>query len=219
MKTKRVPLEREFLATDVPREAVYLLHGFAGRPALMRRLARYLCQSNYAVHNWAYPSVRKPIDYHAARLRRELETAALAGRFEKIHFVTHSLGGIVVRQTLRELDAPVVGRVVMLGPPNNGSDVARAGSLVLGRVCPVLQELSTKPGSFVNRLDAPAGIEIGVIAASNDWVVRQRYTHLQTQRDHIVIRGDHLRLPLLRDAALQALHFLNTGSFHRAPAN
>lgn len=202
-------------AMDRDREAVFLLHGFAGRPLWMSRLARFLCGAKYAVHNWRYSGVRKTIADHAAALSSELERVVAGGKIRRVHFVTHSLGGIIIRQMLSERQLPFIGRIVMLAPPNTGSHVAHAFSLLFGRLCPILGEMSTKADSYVNRLHVPHEVEIGVIAASRDWVVRRKNTHLTTQKDHIVIRGDHIRLPFLRASAEQTLHFLETGLFRR----
>jgi pimeloyl-ACP methyl ester carboxylesterase len=203
--------------TSEDREVVYLLHGFGAMPLIMTRLSRCLQRNNYVIRNWGYRSIRKTVAFHAEELRNEVYRVAEEGEFTRLHFVTHSLGSIVVRHALCESMLPLVSRIVMLAPPNGGSHVARAGSLVLGRLCPVLRELSDKSGSFVNRLGEPAQVEIGVIAASNDWVVLRRNTHLKSERDHIVVRGDHLRLPLLRTCAEQTLQFLKTGVFLHTP--
>lgn len=195
------------------REAVCLLHGFAARPIIMRRLERFLERQGYAVHNWGYGTLRGRIVAHAEALLDELQSLAGGGQYASVHLVAHSLGGIVARQALC-IDVPdAVRRVVMLAPPNSGSHVARAGALILGRLFPVLQELSSRPDSFVNRLGEPHHVEVGVIAASQDWVVRRRQTWLPCQRDHVVVPGDHVRLPLLRACAEQTLSFLQTGSF------
>ena len=194
-------------------EAVYLLHGFAGKPLLMHRLARFLQSRNYVVRNWGYPSTRRTIGDHAIALRDEVDRVIEQGEFHRVHFVTHSMGSIIVRHAFRKDQPPIIGRIVMLAPPNGGSHFARLGAVVLGRLCPVLRELSTTPDSHVNRLGVVSCLEVGIIAASNDWVVRRRNTHLPTQRDHIVVLGDHVRLPLLRASAEQTLHFLATGTF------
>jgi hypothetical protein len=180
---------------------------------MMHRLARKLRQANYAICQWGYPSTRRTIAFHAANLRYEVDCLAEEGQFERVHFVTHSMGSIIVRQAFQADHPLIVGRIVMLAPPNAGSHVARAGAAIIGRFCPVLRELSTRPDSYVNRLGPSSLCEVGVVAASNDWVVRRSNTHLCTQRDHIVVPGDHVRLPLLRTSAEQTLHFLATGAF------
>jgi hypothetical protein len=212
MKSDRfVDIDRE--PTQAVREAVYLLHGFAGNRLMMSRLARFLARRNYVVYNWKYSSVRLKIAHHADALRYDVERSARADAVRRIHFVTHSLGSIIVRKAFLDNQPDILGRIVMLAPPNGGSGVARAGAVVIGRLCPVLHELSSQPNSYVNRLAVPNRLEIGVIAASNDWVVRRHNTNITSQRDHIVVRGDHVRLPLLRGAAEQAHHFLRTGAF------
>jgi pimeloyl-ACP methyl ester carboxylesterase len=200
------------------RELVFLLHGFAGRPVLMSRLARHLLRRDYAVCNWTYHSVRKGVAYSADRLREAIALASAEGSYSRIHFVTHSLGSIVVRQMLCQFPLTGIGRIVMLGPPNAGSHFARFGSVFLRRLCPVLPEISDRKTSFVNNLGEPHDVEIGVIAGTGDWVVWQKNTHLQTERDHIVLRAGHLRLPFVRTCVEQTEHFLKHGTFNHSHA-
>jgi pimeloyl-ACP methyl ester carboxylesterase len=199
-------------------ELVILLHGFGGRPVLMSRVARHLRRNNYAVRNWAYRSVRGRISDHSSRLRDELARIAAEGKFDRIHFVTHSLGGIVVRQLMSQTALTAICRIVMVAPPNSGTPVARFAALALRRLCPVLREISDQKASLVNLLSPPPGVEIGIIAGSGDWVVQQSSTHLSNERDHIVLRGGHLRLPLLRSCVEQVEYFLRHGAFNHAPA-
>jgi pimeloyl-ACP methyl ester carboxylesterase len=210
---RRLPHVRDCAAIPSGSELVFLLHGFGGRPVLMARVAHHLRRNGYAVRNWAYRSVRGQIGDHTSRLRDELARVAAEGRHRHIHFVTHSLGGIVVRQLLCQSALGTFRRIVMLAPPNSGSHVARIGSMFLRGLCPVLQEISDRKTSLVNRLSAPSDVEIGIIAGSGDWVVQQRSTHLASERDHIVLRGGHLRLPFLRSCVEQTGHFLRHGTF------
>ncbi len=193
---------------------VYLLHGFGGRPLLMSRLASYLRRNNFTVRNWTYPSVREEIASNAERLREEIERAVLEGGFTRVDFVTHSLGGIVVRRLLSQSSPVSIGRVVMLAPPNAGSHMARFGSMFLRGFCPVLREISDRPTRFVEISSEPSDVEIGIIAGSGDWVVRQASTHLPNERDHIVLRGGHLSLPFLKSSVVQTEHFLRHGTFN-----
>ncbi len=195
---------------------VWLLHGFGARPFVMKRMARLLNIHGHATRLWGYSSTRQRIAEHASALRDEVLRAVEAEELHHVDFVTHSLGSIIVRQMLCDWPSPLIRRVVMLAPPNGGSHFARFGSLLLKPLCPVLSELSSSRHSVVNRMDEPPATEIGVIAASSDWVVRRRNTHLSVEADHIVIKGDHVRLPLLRVCADQASHFLWHGRFDRA---
>lgn len=208
------PREPSAELSAVNNELVYVLHGFAGRPILMARVARYLRQNNYTVRNWGYRSIRKSVPFHAVRLRDDIAKAVDEAEWSRIHFVTHSLGGIVVRHMLSECISSVFGRIVMVAPPNSGSRLARVGSVFLRGLCPALRDISTERSSLIHSLCTSHDIEIGIIAGAGDWVVRPPSTHLPNARDYIVLRAGHLRLPLVKACAEQATHFLRHGSFH-----
>jgi alpha-beta hydrolase superfamily lysophospholipase len=104
------------------KDCVVLVHGLGRFKTAMRELAAAFAQSGYNVVNWAYPSFLIDITTAADQLH---ETVRLNADFHgRIHFVTHSLGGIVVRRMLKRSGADKVGAVVMLAPPNRGSALA-----------------------------------------------------------------------------------------------
>ena len=199
-----------------PASAVVLLHGLAANRLVMARLAKYLKADGYQTANWGYPSTRGTIDNHARRLNGRIEKFLARGEYCSLHFVTHSMGGIVARRAL-SLARPVnLGRCVMLGPPNAGSHVARRLATPLGRLCRPLAELSDSPHSYVNRLREPSDLELGIIAAASDRVVKLQSTNLAAQQDHITLPGHHGMLPWRRDTAEQVIHFLRHGKFNHA---
>src|SRR5690606_25556517 len=93
---------------------------------------------------------------------------------EQIHVVTHSLGGILVRRYLHDHGVPAsLGRVVMLAPPNGGSEIVdtlagwRPYRWING---PAGLELGTGPEAMAVALGpAPDGVEIGVTAGNRSW--------------------------------------------------
>ena len=201
-----------------PSEAVVLLHGLAACRLMMWRLSRRLTSERFRVFNWGYRSVRDSIEASADSFRAEVTRLGAAGKFERLHLVTHSMGGIVARRALEEEAISNLGRIVMLAPPNRGSHVARRLAPALGWACPPLTELADGPCSYVNRIGEPTGVEIGIIAARSDRVVDLASTRLSRPHHHIVLPGHHGMLPWRSDTSVQVVHFLRRGRFLHEPS-
>ena len=194
-------------------QAVVLLHGLAANRLVMIRLSKFLDDHGYETANWGYRSIRGSIASHARAVQRKLDELVANGRHDVIHIVTHSMGGIVARRAIALARPANLGRLVMLGPPNRGSHVARRLARPLGRICPALVELSDSPHSYVNELGELSDLEHGIIAAAEDRVVKLQSTFLASQSDHIILPGRHGMLPWRRDTAQQVIHFLRCGKF------
>ena len=210
-------------------DCVVLLHGLGRTVRSMHDMADALEDAGYSVVNDGYPSRKLRI--------AELAGPAVGGGAERcrqktdsaIHFVTQSMGGILVRHYLEMRQIPELGRVVMLGPPNHGSEVVDrvrrwpGYSILNGKAG---HELGTGPDSVPRSL-GPARFEVGIIAGSrtinlilsqflpnpDDGKVSVESTRLAGMRDHIVVPVSH---PFLaeRDVAIeQVLEFLETGQF------
>ena len=214
-------------------EHVILLHGLGRTNLSMRPMAKALLAAGYVVHNVGYPSREAPIEELA--VRAIASAVAVCGRSgaSRIHFVTHSLGGILVRQYLATHRVPVLGRVVMLGPPNQGSELVdrigpwRLFAFVNG---PAGRQLGTGAGSVPNRL-GPVTYPVGVIAGrhSINWInsllipgaddgkVSVERTRLAGMTDHLVLPCSHPFL--MRDPAAirHTVHFLGHGRFQAVP--
>ena len=160
---------------DVRNECVVLLHGLARTARSMVPLAVAFEAAGYRVLNVAYPSRLHVIEVLAevAVGKALARCAAFAPR--AIHFVTHSLGGILVRQYLGRHAVANLGRVVMLAPPNQGSEVVdRFGWLPGFRLFngPAIEQLGTGTASLPRRLGA-LHAPVGVIAGTRsvNWLL------------------------------------------------
>ncbi len=210
-------------------ECVVVLHGIGMGPWVMRPLAAALEDAGYRVVNLAYPSRALPIE----RIAGEFLPAALAehgvARAPRVHFVAHSMGGLVTRLHLRDHRPPNLGRVVLLGPPNHGSAAADSAA----RLAPLrallgvnLVRLGTGPEAVTPALPRPDH-EVGVIAGTgrlnplfagvmtgpHDGVVAVESARLEGQRDFLVLPYSHTGMLFRAEVHRQVAAFLREGRF------
>src|SRR5690348_5835454 len=155
-------------------EAVILLHGLCRTSHSLAKLERTLTEEGYSVQNVSYPSRTASIQQLADNAIEKAVADCQRAGTTRINFVTHSLGGILVRSYLARHSVPSLGRVVMLAPPNQGSEVVdKLGWLFLFKWIngPAGNELGTDIHSTPNRL-GPVTYPVGVIAGdrSINWI-------------------------------------------------
>jgi pimeloyl-ACP methyl ester carboxylesterase len=202
---------------STPPDAVVLVHGLAANSVVMLPLARALGRHFAHVTNWGYQSLWYRIERHGKALAQKLRE--LDESFEgRIHLVTHSMGGIIGRIALAEFLPRRFGRFLMITPPNRGSHVASQLAPYLGYICPPLVQLCDDAKSFVCTLPQPQVPELGIIAASGDYLVNEPSTRLGCEKDHITLPGLHSSLLWSRATSEQVRHFLLHGRFHRPGA-
>ena len=200
----------------------------------MNKLERALQARGYKVANIDYPSHTAPIESLAPlAVERGLQQCRATPQ-ETIHFVTHSLGGILVRYYLKQHGVAELGRVVMLGPPNQGSEVADKFSGLPGYAAvtgPAGKQLGTDPASIPNSLGAvtyPVGVIAGtkslnpILSTSfpgpNDGKVSVVRAKVEGMADFIALPVSHPFLMRNTEAIKQTLEFLSNGAFvHNAP--
>jgi triacylglycerol lipase len=217
------------LAPDA-QEHVILLHGLCRSTKSMRRLEESLISCGYFPHNISYPSRHFTIAELSDRYVAKAVAKCNEARAKKIHFVGHSMGAILVREYLSRHSLPNLGRVVMLAPPNQGSEVVdHLRDLGLYRWIngPAGQELGTDVASIANRLpqiDYPVGILAGdrtinwinsltMIPGRDDGKVSVERTKLPGMADHAVVHTSHPFIMKNRESIEQVLIFLKTGKF------
>jgi pimeloyl-ACP methyl ester carboxylesterase len=207
-------------------ETVVLLHGLLRTERSMRKLETHLEGAGYRVENIGYPSRDHTPDELVEELHAAL-TRCCQGA-SRVHFVTHSLGGILLRAYLVKHELPHLGRVVMLAPPNRGSehvDRLRDWALFRWVFGPTGAALGSDPESLPNRLP-PVSFELGVIAGTkalnplgpllpegNDGTVTLGSAQVEGMRDFVAIPASHTFI-MNSDLALDlTLEFLRSGRF------
>ncbi len=196
-------------------EWVVLVHGLLRTQRSMRRLDRGLSAAGFCCERWRYRSWRGRIAEESPPLAAELERLDDDPAVGTLHLVGHSFGNILLRAALARARPRKLGRFVQLVPPNLGSPAARLLAPLFGAFVPALRELSSAEGSDVRRLAVPPGLEVGVIAARFDHLVRERSTHLEGERAHVVLRTTHVGVLTNRAALEEIVQFLRFGRFLR----
>jgi len=206
---------------------VILLHGLARSDRSMETLSLALNEAGYNTINIAYPSTKHPIEKLANdAIVKAIDTCP---KDAKIHFVTHSMGGILVRQYLSKNKIENMGRVVMLGPPNKGSQIVdKLGSMPGFKLIngPAGMQLGTAQKSVPNSLGA-VDFELGIIAGTrsfnpilssilakpNDGKVSVESSKIEGMSDHIELPVTHTFMMNSKVVIDHVLHFLAKGVF------
>jgi pimeloyl-ACP methyl ester carboxylesterase len=211
-------------------DCVILLHGLARTATSMNKMQRALVEEGFETANVAYPSRRYTIEELAEMAVGDgLKACRSNGSTGRVHFVTHSLGGILVRQYLSTREIDELGRVVMLAPPNQGSVAADKLGKIPGYGWlngPAGRQLGKGADSVPLKL-GPADFELGVIAGSrsidpitsavlenpDDGKVSVADTKLEGMDDFIVVKHSHAFMMRMRRPIELTIRFLNSGSF------
>lgn len=210
-------------------DGVILLHGLCRTKSSMAKMEAALVQAGYIVENVGYPSRTAKVEELSDAVVGTVLAIEKLKKCNRIHFVTHSLGGILVRHYFKKHSDARLGRVVMLGPPNQGSEVVdKLGSWWLFQKIngPAGAQLGTGGASLPNIL-GPVPFELGVIAGdrSINWInsrmiegkddgkVSVERTKIEGMKEHIVVHSTHPFLMKNQIVIEATIGFLQTGSF------
>jgi triacylglycerol lipase len=210
---------------------VILLHGLGQSSRSMATIEKSLSSLGYKIVNVDYPSTKHPIEFLADEILNDIVKQYSTRSKSKIHFVTHSMGGIVVRYYLKNHKLPNLGRVVMLSPPNQGSKLVDSlgDSYFFNKLNgPAGRQLGTGKDSLPLRL-GPVDFELGVIAGNrsfnplnslivpgpDDGTIAVDRTKVAGMKDFLILPRSHIFIMRSEDAIKQVIHFIEHGTFMR----
>jgi len=161
---------------DHSRELVVLVHGFGRTGRNMRFLKNYFAEQGYAVWAPTLPTAIRSVDACAGILSEKLAARDSINAYEQVHFVGHSMGGLIIRTYLSKSDIPNLGRCVLIGSPNGGTPlgaIARKWLPPLTWVSPAYR--SFQPGGIPipDPLHTPSP-DFGAIAGDGDGLLLGR---------------------------------------------
>ena len=208
-------------------EMVILLHGALKSAYSMKRLQHMFEDSGYLTFNWDYDSRDFAVEQNAAKLDSIIKHRGYLKY--TLHFVTHSMGGIIIRYYLTNYTPPHPGRFVMIAPPNQGSLIANR----LQDFPPFrwlykknVDYLTTGEDAFAPSAGIPE-IEFGIIAGGtggkygytwylpgdDDGTISVEQTHLQGAKDFILVNAIHATIMIQDETLQQTLSFIQNGHF------
>ncbi|WP_249142643.1 alpha/beta fold hydrolase [Bradyrhizobium sp. AUGA SZCCT0160] len=216
--------------TDV-QDCVVLLHGISRTALSFRKMQTALEAADFATLNIDYPSRHHALEALAEHIHPAV-THLAAGIAGQLHFVGHSMGGLLARVYLSRYRPGRLGRVVMLGTPNGGSEIPdRLKNVSLYRAWfgPAGEQLVSRRDAATGALFPPVDYPVGIIAGNksidptsslflpkpHDGRVSVENTKLDGMADHVVIATAHPWLPGNRVAIAQTIAFLRDGRFDR----
>jgi pimeloyl-ACP methyl ester carboxylesterase len=209
------------------KDYVVLLHGMAVNSLYMLRLEKALSKEGYQIINMDYPSRKSTISDISNMIFKKLNLINKESNL-KVHFVGFSMGCLVIRELLGKNELPNVGNIVLIGPPNHGSQVS---DFLVNNIFykaffgPAGQQLTTnfaKNNPFPS-LQHTFGIIAGnvcldpfsyfILPKENDGKITVESTKLEGMKDHIIIPISHTLMVFSNEVIKQVIYFLKYSHF------
>ncbi len=212
------------------KELIVLLHGILRSKTDMLLLTRFFEKNDYNTLNILYPSREQSLEDLSDFVHDKIINCPHHNENTKINFVTHSMGGLITRYYIALKKPHNLGKVVMMGPPNTGSELADflAETKIIAPIFkavfgPASEQLTTSYEHIDGDITYPLGIIAGnmsinplspwLLDGENDGVVPVERTKIEGMSDHIVMPSTHTFMMFNKDVMNQALHFLHHNHF------
>ena len=209
---------------------VVLLHGMKRSASSLGKIEKHLKSNGYRTINIDYPSSEQTVEELSEFIHKEI-TRRYFDKSRNIHFVTHSMGGILARYYIKKHRPANLARVVMLAPPNQGtemSDFLQGTKIFESFFGPAGTQMGTNEKSIVHSL-GPADYELGVIMGNislnpiasvvvpgdDDGLVSHERSKVEGMKDSIILRTAHSLIMFNKEAHKQIIHFLIDGKFSK----
>ncbi len=214
------------------KELIVLLHGILRSKHDMMFLKSYFEKNGYHTLNILYPSREQTLEELSNFVHQKIISCPHYSKDTPLNFVTHSMGGLITRYYIAQYKPENLGKVVMLGPPNTGSEFADwlsdtkiLSPLFHGIFGPASGQLKTTHAHIDGDITYPLGIIAGnlsvnplapwVLVGEHDGIVPVERTKIAGMRDHIVMPATHSFMMFNKEVMAQALHFLKHEAFKR----
>ena len=213
-------------------EQVILLHGLGRHGSAMFLLQKRLRDAGYEAHSIEYASLKEQPDIILEKVGEQIERYC-SNDSRPVHFVGHSLGGLIVRAYLDQKPSINLGRVVLLGTPSRGNELVDiyGDSWLFKILGPTARLLGTDEDSFPNQIGPPY-YPLGIIAGTSsftitdghlpgpdDGLVSVKSTKIDGMTDFMLVDTSHSMMRYNERVARETIHFLKEGHFSQSPAN
>ena len=225
-------LQNKLKSIEKHSECIILIHGLARTSRCMNKAASLLSGFGYHIINVNYPSRKLEISQIVKQHIRPVIEKCETKHFKKIHFLTHSMGGIILRYYLSTNNIQKPGKTVMLSPPNQGSEIVdKLGALPIFYLLndPAGRQLGTNEDSVpiqLGDLNFDAGIITGnktinpllslIIPGKNDGKVSVKRAKIKGMKDFLVVPSTHSFIMQRTHVIHQALYFIKNGHFNKS---